>query len=343
VVYFFLWIFSLSSLMLLMVGGMELPFLKDPIGLNVFSASLHAGASAAFPDDTIGVMSIGNYTYILKVFNWLGLDWTPGIVGKQWLWAVFSLGLILLSAAWFARFDPSREGLRRARGKPTESKEGEPVESRKKAPRIALPNLSPLVSRLAQVSPFLGVLFAELRVLLNGRRWWWWAITAGLSIAILSSQLSTTKEYLLPLAWLWPLAIWSEMGNRERKNNTYQMVFSSARPVLRQLPAAWLAGVLATALLVIAGAVLLVLEGDMPGLAGWAGAVVFVPTLALALGVFSSGGRIFEVVYLIWWYIGPFQKAQGMDFMSDAPQVYLLAAAGLLLLAAYWRGRQVRV
>jgi hypothetical protein len=32
-----------------------------------------------------------------------------------------------------------------------------------------------------------------------------------------------------------------------------------------------------------------------------------------------------------------------MDFISGPLQVYLLAAAGLLLLSAYWRGRQVRV
>jgi hypothetical protein len=54
------------------------------------------------------------------------------------------------------------------------------------------------------------------------------------------------------------------MGNRERKNSTYQMVFSSARPVLRQLPAAWLTGVLATALFGIAGAVVFLLNGDLP-------------------------------------------------------------------------------
>jgi len=347
VLFFFLWIFSLSSLMFLMLGGMELPFIKDPVGLNVFHASLHAAASMAFPNDTIGVMSIGNLAYKLKVFPWPGLDWTPGIVGRQWLWAVIGLGLILLSAAWFARFDPSREGLRRARGKPEGAKEGEPAEPRKKAlrisRRIALPNLSPLVSRLAQVNSFLGVLFAELRMLLNGRRWWWWLGIAGLNIAILASPLETTKEYLLPLAWLWPLPIWSEMGNRERKNNTYQMVFSSARPVLRQLPAAWLAGVLTTALFGIAGATVFLLNGDLPALAGWVGAVIFIPTLALTLGVFSSGSRVFEVVYVIWWYLGPLQKSAGMDFTAGAPQVYLLAAAGLLLLSAYWRGRQVRV
>ena len=88
---------------------------------------------------------------------------------------------------------------------------------------IALPTLSPLVSRVAQVNPFLGVLFAELRMLLNGRRWWWWAITAVLNIAILRYPLPVAKQYLLPLAWLWPVTIWSEMGNRERMRNTLQI------------------------------------------------------------------------------------------------------------------------
>jgi hypothetical protein len=108
-----------------------------------------------------------------NVFNWTGLDWTLSIISMQWLWAALGLGLILLSALWFARFDPSREGLRSLRRKPTEVKEDQPADEQKKAPRIALPSLSPFVSKLAQVNPFLGVLFAELRLLFNGRRWWW--------------------------------------------------------------------------------------------------------------------------------------------------------------------------
>jgi hypothetical protein len=179
-------------------------------------------------------------------------------------------------------------------------------------------------------------------MLLNGRRWWWWLGIAGLNIAILACPLMTTKLYLLPVAWLWPLAIWSEMGNRERKNSTSQMVFSSARPMLRQLPAAWLAGVLVTILFGIAGAVVFLVNGDLPGLASWIGAVIFIPTLALALGVFSSGSRVFEVVYLFLWYMGPYQKVQSIDFITGAPQVFLLVSAALLLLSAFWRSRQIR-
>jgi ABC-type transport system involved in multi-copper enzyme maturation permease subunit len=340
-VYLFLWMFLFMSAT---KGEMVLPLLKDPLGIDVFRASLYAGANAAFPHEEIGSMGIAGFTDIeFRTFNWPGLVWTPGIVAGRWSWAFVGLGLILLSALWFSRFDPSRKGLRRRMAKPEEAKLCEPAAPRKKALRRVLPNLSPLASKLAQVNPFLGVLFAELRLLLNGRRWWWWLGIAGLNIAILASPLMRTKLYLLPVAWLWPLPIWSEMGNRERKNSTYQMVFSSARPVLRQLPAAWLAGVLVTVLFGIAGAVVFLSNGDLPGLAGWMGAVIFIPSLALALGVFSSGSRVFEVVYLFLWYMGPYQKVPGLDFITGEPQVYLLAAAGLLLLSAYWRGRQVRV
>jgi hypothetical protein len=357
VIYFFMWAFLLQAWM---AAGTTLPFLIDPIGYNVFGTSLHAAASAAFPDAPVGKgLSVG-YSNLsgtqFGIFNWTGVDWTPGMVGAQWLWAVLGLGLILLSASWFARFDPSREGLRRTLRKPEEASEGEAAAPQVKAFRAALANLSlpvsklaqrldlsPFVSKLAQANPFLGVLFAELRLLLNGRRWWWWLVMAGLIIAIFTNPIEITRTYLIPIAWLWPLPIWSEMGSRERKNNTSQMVFASARPVLRQLPASWLAGVLATALLVIAGAVFSLSIGDFPAMAGWAGAVIFVPTLALALGVFSSGSRVFEVVYVIWWYMGPMQKMPGLDFTAGALQFYLLAAAGLLLLGAYWRGRQVRV
>jgi ABC-type transport system involved in multi-copper enzyme maturation permease subunit len=340
VVYFFLWIFSTTAMSLV---GSVLPSFQDPSGYSIFSASLTAAANAAFPGMHFGGISTGMAPgFTREVFPWPGLDWTPGIVAGQWAWAVLGLALVLLSAAWFARFDPSREGLRRARGKPKQGHEAGSVKPGEKAFHIALPSLSPLVSRLAQGSPFLGVLLAELRLLLNGRRWWWWAITIGLNASIFIGPPEAVKNYLLPLAWLWPLSVWSQMGNRERKNNTAQMVFSSARPVLRQLPAAWLAGVLATALLVFAGAVFHLSTGDLPGLAGWVGAVAFVPALAMALGVFSSGSRVFEVVYLIWWYMGPFRKTGAIDFTAGVPQFYLLAAAGLLLLAAYWRGRQVR-
>ena len=341
VLYFFLWLFGLMAV--IYIWGQVFPFLPDPLGINIFTASFDKAVGVAFPGESIGGMGVGGFTGLVKIFHWSGLAWTPGTIAGQWVWVIGGLGMVLVAALWFARFDPSRERHGRRRATIAKADNGEPAEPRKKAPRIQLPSLSPLISRLAGMNPFLGVLLAELRLLLKGRRWWWWLITAGLNIAIFLVPYEIARQYVLPIAWLWPIVIWSGMGNRERSHNTAQMVFSSSRPVLRQLPASWLAGVLATALLEIAGLVFFLSNGDLPGLAGWVGAVIFVPTLALALGVFSSGSRFFEVAYVIWWYVGPLQKIPGMDFTSGAPLVYLLAAVGLLLLSALWRFRQVRV
>ena len=338
VVYFVLLMCSISF-----ASGRVLPSYPDPMGYNIFSASLTAAARAAFPSEAFRGISVGGAPgFTNKLFPWPGLGWTPGIVAGQWLWAVVGLGLVLLSTTWFARFDPSREGVRRTRVGPGTPANGESARSSAGALHIKLPDLSPLLSKPAQASPYLGVLFAELRLLLGRRRWWWWLTFAGLNIGMFVSGPETAKQYLVPIAWLFPLSLWSGMGNRERRNNTWQMVFSSSHPVARQLPGAWLAGVLATALLGMAQVVFLVWSGDSAAVAGWGIAVLFVPTLALALGVISSGSRVFEVVYTLWWFAGPVQKMPGLDFLAGSPLPFLPVAAGLLLLSALWRERQLR-
>jgi hypothetical protein len=52
------------------------------------------------------------------------------------------------------------------------------------------------------------------------------------------------RAYLYPIAWIWPLLLWSAMGNREMRYQTNQLVFSTAHPLLSQLPMQWLTGVL---------------------------------------------------------------------------------------------------
>ncbi len=341
VAYFILWILIVFAVVFLPLIGLEFPILDDPLGNSLFTTSLKTAAQAAYPGESIGWLGVGHYDVTFKEFYWPGLAWNLGVVARQWVWALIGLGLVLLSATWFGRFDPAREGLPRLPFSLKSAWNGQPGGTERPAFHLPLPDLSPLVTRWASYNPFLGVLVAELRLLLKGRRWWWWAILIGLSIVMLANLLPIGSAYLLPITWLWPLAIWSELGNRERSNNTYQMVFASTRPVLRQLPAAWLAGVLATGLLTLGSALSLFLNNGLPGLAGWVGAVFFVPSLALALGVASSGSRVFQVVYLVWWYAGLFQKMAGLDFISGPAHIYLLAAAGLLLLAAFWRGRQV--
>ena len=87
----------------------------------------------------------------------------------------------------------------------------------------------------------------------------------------------------------------------------------------------------------------MLLAGDHPGFAAWLAGAIFIPTLALALGIWTGGSKAFEAVYIVWWYIGPAHHVPGLDFMgttaASSNAVPYLIATTLLLAAAYWRRR----
>jgi hypothetical protein len=191
--------------------------------------------------------------------------------------------------------------------------------------------------------PFFRIVAAELRLMLKGKRWWWYLVAAGLAIACIFAPFDAARGGVLVAAWLWPIFVWSPMGSREARHATESLVFSSPRALSRQLPAIWSAGVLVA--LFAGGGVgaRLLINGDHQGLAAWFGGAVFIPTLALALGVWTGGSKAFEAIYIIWWYMGPAHHIPGIDFMgttpaSSSPAPYLIATV-FLLTAAYWRRR----
>ncbi len=153
----------------------------------------------------------------------------------------------------------------------------------------------------------------------------------------------------MPAAWIWPLAMWSAMGTREARFNTGQLVFSSAYPETRQFPAMWLAGL--TVAVSSGGGMMLraFLAGDLGHLSALLVGALFVPTLALFLGVVSGTKKLFEVSYLLLWYLGPVNHLPALDFLgaTDAsataavPQAYFVLSLALLLSAFLLRRRQL--
>jgi hypothetical protein len=162
---------------------------------------------------------------------------------------------------------------------------------------------------------------------------------------IVSPEASVRGGFLVA-AWLWPILLWSQMGCRESRYSTGALLFSSERSLSRQLPALWTAGVL-VALLTGAGfGIRLLLAADTHSFEAWLAGAVFIPSFALALGIWSGGSRAFEAIYVAWWYLGPAHQIPGLDFMgttpaSSSPGPYALAAVALLAVS-YW-GRRTRL
>lgn len=82
----------------------------------------------------------------------------------------------------------------------------------------------------------------------------------------------------------------------------------------------------------------------------WSLALFFIPTLALALGIWSSSSKLFEVAYMLLWYLGPINKLLPLNFIGSSretikagvPLYYLAGTCILLMLAALGRRRQLQ-
>jgi hypothetical protein len=335
VIYFFLWGGILGS-------GISSPRFDDLMGLNLIGQDMmHALKQVAPGYKGSFSLTIAGMHSPTKTFIWNGVDWTSGVILHRLIWVALAAVLTLLAALAFHRFDPAREPRRKKSDKPALSGMEGQAGGFASLPATAVKLTAPVAS--ASGEGLARMVAAEFVLMLKGQRWWWLAGTVGMIAASLLVPNEPVREGFTLAAWLWPVLLWAQMGAREARHNTESLIFSARRSLYRQLPAVWMAGVL-VALAVGAGmGVHLLLRGDWRELPAWVAGIVFVPALALVFGVWSGTSKPFEVLYTIWWYVGPLHHMRGLDFTGMAPAAnsawyYLLATAALL--AACYLGRR---
>ena len=339
IVYFFAFILFLPLFM-------ENPALKqyqafEPTGLGILASDMGNAVTAIYPeyngDFTLG----GGFVSATKVFTWDGIHWTPEIISARFALFVLAILLIFIATPFFDRFDPSRSKPRRTKINASDSV---PI-SASTSQALPIVHLTPL-NKTANRFSFFNVLMAELKLLLKGQRWWWYVIMAGIIIACLVNSSTTVREIVLPIAWVWPILLWSAIGNREIHNNVQQLTFSSASPLLRQLPAQWLAGFIVTLLVSIGAILRFTIDGDLVGLLALISGAVFIPSLALACGVWSGTSKLFEILYMVIWYLGPMNKIMELDYIGShgngRPEFFIPLSIVLIVFAFIGRTRQIR-
>jgi ABC-type multidrug transport system permease subunit len=336
VIFFFAWS---SGLAVPIASGLHW---FDPLGIVAVVDSIVPAARAAIPGyvDSFSLRATTDPIQVARGLRWEGVQWTPAGVLLRVGWIAVAFLMVLVAAVAFDRFGSART--RRVRNP-------RPVAGEPPAPRAATADvhLTPLPARASRPA-FLRLFTAELRLALQGYRWWWYAVALGLLVAQCAAPMEVARGPLLAVSWIWPLLAWSAMGVREVRYATGQVIFSSAHNLTRQFPACWVAGV---AVAVVAGAgagFRLALAGNAAGIVAWGAGAVFIPTLALALGVWTRSSRAFEALFTILWYTGPLNRIRGLDFTGFAngartmqyAALYLLLAMALFGVALLGRKRQ---
>jgi hypothetical protein len=311
----------------------------DVLGIEIFARQLAAAVRTVNPAYTEG-LTIGNDGRPLQgTFVFPGFAVTNEVLITRLVLIISAVAVALLASIFFHRFDPARtRGRARQwfsfpRRKPTvasESLGGNGTE----LPHV---QLTPVASLSGSFSfrrmRFLQMYGAELALMLKGRSRWWYLVAAGLVIATIANPLPGTLK-VLSVAWLWPMFIWSKLGTRDATFNTEKILFSSPHANLRQLPATWAAAV--TIALVFAGGVItkLLLARDGRGLFIVLVGAMLIPAFALACGTLTKTAKLFEALYILFWYMGPMQPVPLIDYTGaskvmragDQPEHLLLAA-----------------
>jgi hypothetical protein len=356
VIYFFVWTALIAAPVSSLDKGQkvgEATYFCDSTGIVSIMSQMQQDLKAIHPDYKNGsALTIGD-TATTGKFLWNGLRWSPELYLSRLTCMLAAIAVSLLAALFFHRFDPAREwGLNLQKAPPLSPASATNGELAVPA-AIAVPaliHMTPL-SRATEGRTFAVLILprtvlAELKLMLKGHRWWWYTVAAGLFIASLSSPLNSVRGGVAIAALIWPILIWSQMGTREARFNTASLIFSSERSLWRQLPAVWIAGIIVAALTNGGLAIRLLLSHDREGLLAWIACTLFVPSLALALGIWSGTSKVFEAIYTVWWYVGPAHHTPGLDFLGTTPDstrvgLYLLMAAGLV--AASYAGRRAKL
>ncbi|MCO6749122.1 hypothetical protein KQH21_13220 [Streptomyces sp. IpFD-1.1] len=248
----------------------------------------------------------------LTPFRWDGFTFGGDFLVSRLLLVAAAVALALLPALWFGRHDPTRGGP--ADGISLSSPAPAPVPAYAPAPAAVLALALPRTAAERGGRTFGRLLAGEVRILAGGVSPWWWAVAAALTVAGLTLPLDAVTGLVLPAVWIWPVLVWSRLGSLPVEHGLEGLLGAYPAP-RRRLLAAWGSGVVLTAVLGVAPLLRMAFAADLPGLAAWLGGVLFIPSLALLLGVVCRTHRVFQVVYLPLWYLVVNQVAV-LDFMG---------------------------
>lgn len=327
--------------------------------LTVYSVTADA-VVAAVPDASGVLPSFGTLSGDEQTFRYDGGPWPLWIFAQRASLFVPAMGL-LLAAAWLfdrgeSNFTATKNGWWTRITPLFPSRGGDRPDDENPSPdSFDSLTLTPVEER--DTASFGRLVIAELRLAVRGRRWWWYAGALGLIIVPLgqlaggpsSGSIELARGALLPLAVIWPIFIWSEIGTRAAEHRITELILSSRYPVV-QLVAAWVAGCVVAVGISSGLIILFTSAGHTDVLLGITSGIVFGPSLAAALGMWSRSTWLFEMTYLFLWYIGPLNGGVTVDFVgrtlrsveTGVPLTFIGVSVVLVLLALARRKLEIR-
>ncbi|WP_313559315.1 hypothetical protein [Ruminiclostridium cellobioparum] len=300
IVYFFLWIILLSSI-----------FYKkqyfDLLGGNIIISNIIVDLKKVFPDYKGSFTIVGN-SDLIGTFTWDGIKINKEILIQRYILVLWSVIILIISSLMFDRFSSK---YRKSETCLSSIINHEKIMSKK----YRINDIKNLTCKPIFKFNFIHLIISEIKLTILGYHWFWYISTVALYILTLFAKTSTLHTLWLPLLYLWTIPLWSHIGSREYQDGVYQILNSTPYFRKYQLIASYLAAVILY-LTLGSGAILRsVIQYNFFNILFIFLSALIVSALALMIGGITKSSKVFEVLFAVIWYIGPFQKTYPFDFI----------------------------
>ena len=234
-----------------------------------------------------------------KAFYWPGMPFAWNVILPRMLWVLLGIGLAAFASVLFDRFRVPH-GRRWGFLKKVDRTSTNVSLHIGGTYSISLPE-SPSRSSGILWSSVIALL-AEILLVLK-RRWWYLLGCIGFAIATFIVSGEDLTLYVLPMALLLPVGAIADLGSRERRSGTHELVLTA--PYKQALYPLWKWGSgFVLACLALMGPVFLHFSNGRltPALALMTG-VVFLVSMAVSFSILTGGYRLFVIIYVFLWWL----------------------------------------
>ena len=337
------------------IGAISVSLVADtPIditGIAVLRNSMETAIATQYPafEGPISSFAYTSTESAVEMFHWSGLQVTPRTLGSRFPIVALSVSLLGLASVAFDRFDESPGLLHThfTRWISGDSPKDSSPETIQDNPSNAPTEPVTLASAGTREFAVTKILTAEFRMAVRGqRRLWYLGCLAGF-VATAVAPLNSLGALVVPIVLLLMLPVWSELGVREQFHQTEELVFITSRPI-RLLSMSYLVSSCIGAGIILPAIVRLALGGQLYTIFVGLVAILCLPAVALAVGIWSGKPAVFEIGYLTAWYLGPMNGVEPLDYLSANPATpsiipiaYLVVAGIAFAIAIIGRQQQI--
>lgn len=301
------------------INGTKMAFgsksVYDISGFTILGDRLKMATMDVFPHYTGENFAVGYGTDLsnIKTFVWSGEGWSSDVIISRIFWISVAIVIVLISSLIFKKSNliykekvkkkfKTKLNINIFKGQKNKIK-GDVV-------------LTPYNERKIK-SRTIDMIYSEFILIFKGLSKWWYLVAGGLIVAGLSAPIDAVKSYILPITWIWPVFIWSKIGVSEKKYGTEQYIYCCNNFNIIQYLILWISGVILSLLTACGVCVNLLMKGDILGVLAILVGAAFISALALVLGIWTGKPKLFEIIYMILWYIGPINRTPEFDYMGS--------------------------